>query len=246
LLLGALLLGGLATLPVAADEGQETKALLDRAIKALGGEEYVAKCKAMTGQSTGMMNRGDLRGEVTNAWSVQGLDRFRWEAEVALNNVKLRTLLILNGDNLWLKAGEGKSTPFEQERRAFREEFYAIRLAEYPLALRDKAFRLSPLGEVKINDRPTSGLKVSHKEHPDLDLFFDKESGLPVQAEFRQKDDGGREVHHLLTFAYYKEVAGGKHFTKLTIRHDDKTVLEMERSEIKAVGKLDGTLFDRP
>src|ERR1043166_1104300 len=42
-----------------------------------------------------------------------------------------------------------------------RTEFGAIRQAEWLVALDDKSYQLSPLGELKINDRAAVGIKIA-------------------------------------------------------------------------------------
>jgi hypothetical protein len=39
------------------------------------------------------------------------------------------------------------------------------------------------LGDVKVGDKPALGIGVSHKNHKDVSLFFDKETGLPAKSE---------------------------------------------------------------
>jgi len=80
-----------------------------------------------------------------------------------------------------------------------------------------------------------------------MDLFFDKETNLPVKAEVRVKEhDGGDEMLHTFLFQDYKEEGGVKHFTKLTLHRGDKEAMVMELSEVKRLEKLDASLFDKP
>jgi hypothetical protein len=87
---------------------------------------------------------------------------------------------------------------------------------------------------------------VERKDLPDVDLFFDKETHLPIKAEVRVKERGGEEMLHTLLFQDYKEDGGVKHFTKLTLLRADKEAMVMELSEVKRLEKLEATLFDKP
>src|SRR2546430_9564395 len=42
--------------------------------------------------------------------------------------------------------------------------------------LKDKAFKLAPLGEVKVNDQPAVGIRVSCEGRPDASLYLDRKS----------------------------------------------------------------------
>ena len=59
---------------------------------------------------------------------------------------------------------------------------------------------------------------MTRKGFPDADLFFDKETNLPVKLETRFKETKDTlEVTHVLTFGEYKEIDGVKYFTRLKL-----------------------------
>jgi hypothetical protein len=47
-----------------------------------------------------------------------------------------------------------------------------------------KRFTLATLGEIKVEDKPALGVKVSRQGPRDVDLYFDKRSGLLVRTEW--------------------------------------------------------------
>ena len=51
------------------------------------------------------------------------------------------------------------------------------------LPLKAKAFTLTPLEPIKVDDRPALGIKVTRKDYPEVTLYFDKETHLPVRVE---------------------------------------------------------------
>jgi hypothetical protein len=235
--------------PARADESAEAKALLGKAVKALGDKEKLGRLVAVTMKTKGAVHLSGLTAEFSGEWSAQAQEKFRWEIEASINGRSANVALILNKDKGWAKAtgpGGGMSVEIPKDDHTFAN-FGAVRLAERLVVLEDKAYKLSLLGEVKINDRAALGIKVAHEGRPDIDLFFDKETLLPVRSELRVKEGkDGQEVLHSFYFSDYKVVDGVKHFTKLTFRHDDKILIEMELSEIKLQEKLDDGLFDKP
>src|SRR5262249_50759449 len=128
-----------------------------------------------------------------------------------------------------------------------RDVFRTVRLPQNLTALRGKDVELSHLGEVKVNDRTAIGLKVATKGRPDVDLFFDKETALPLRAEVRVKEPGqANEILYAFDFADYKDVNGVKLFGKMTFKRDDKTFMEMEFSDFQLQEKLGDDTFAKP
>ncbi len=115
----------------------------------------------------------------------------------------------------------------------------------YPLT--EKGYELSPLGELKVDDRPAIGIKIIQKGQPDLDLFFDKETHLPVKISFLCKENADSEpVLHAYFFSGYKDADGAKHFTKIKLFRKDEQILEMNLSNVKRCEKVDANLFEKP
>ena len=61
--------------------------------------------------------------------------------------------------------------------------------------VKDKGYELSLIGESKVEDKPAVGVLVKSKDHNDVSLFFDKETGLLAKLEHRTTDPtSGKEV----------------------------------------------------
>ena len=46
--------------------------------------------------------------------------------------------------------------------------------------VKDKGYELALIGEVKVEDKPAIGVRVSVKGQKDINLFFDKQSGVRI------------------------------------------------------------------
>ena len=112
--------------------------------------------------------------------------------------------------------------------------------------LRDKAYRLHALGEMKVGGRPAVGVRVESRGHKDVNLYFDKKTGLLAKVERRALDDAGKEVTEESFCSGYKDVGGVKLPMKVVVQHDGKKFLEMEFSEYRFLDKLDDSEFARP
>jgi hypothetical protein len=232
-----------------ADDAADARAVLDRAVKAMGGKDKLARLQAVTWKGKGTVQIEAVKVSFTDELSALGLGRYNWQVAAEVNGRAIGLAIVFKGDKAWLKpenAAKAQDFP-KQYVPLFRTDLRAVRLAQHLLPLTDKAYRLSHLGELKVGDRMAVGVKVSHKDWPDLDLLFDKETGLPVRAELRLKEGtDGPEVVHVLTFGAYKETDGVKHFTKVALRRDDKLTIEAEATEVSFPEKLDDSTFDKP
>src|SRR5947209_9536517 len=134
----------------------------------------------------------------------------------------VKCLIVLNGDKGWAQAAGQNSDVPPNYVPFLKDLFYALRMPQVVPQLTDGAFKLAPLGEVKVGDRPALGVTVTHKDRKDVGLYFDKETGLPVKAEVRLTDPDGKETTVEAVYADYKEFDGLKHPGKITIKVDDK------------------------
>jgi hypothetical protein len=225
-----------------ADEA-DAKAVIDKAIKAHGGAELLAKFPAMTVKTKGKFyGLGDAI-EYTAESQFQAPDKQR--VEVRSDNFTF--LRVVNGDKGWVAAnGETREMDKEQLAEA-RDELHATNVARLA-PLTGKDFKLSSLGEVEVGGRPAVGVRVEHKGFRDVSLFFDKENGLLVKMERRGKDvmGGGGEFTQESIFSDYKKVEGVQVAFKLTAQRDGKRYIESETTEATPAEKLDASAFGKP
>src|SRR5437588_842642 len=88
-----------------ADEA-EVKAVLDKAIKALGGEEKLAKAKALKFKTRETISFNGNDSEVSGETTVQGLHQRRSEFEGEFNGNKFKGVTVVNNDKGWRKFGD--------------------------------------------------------------------------------------------------------------------------------------------
>ncbi len=223
-----------------ADDQADARAIIDKAMKALGGQEQLADVKAVTWKEKGTYY-GRGKGEpYTGTFAVEKPDKFRMVIEGVFT-------LVLNGDTAWTKMNDETKEMTNEQLAEQKEQHYAS-LVRTLTPLSGKAFKLAPLGEIKVAKSPAVGVKVSHKGHRDVNLYFDKETGLLVKSEFRVKasEQGGKEVEQETFYSDYKAFDGVKFPQKIVVKRDGKQFVEAEASEFKPAAKLDKSLFDKP
>ena len=232
--------------PARADDAADARALVEKAVKAHGGQDKLDKLPGLTvkfkGTFHGMGEGIPMTGEVTTL----GPDKQRVEIEVEAGGQKFPIVIVVAGDKGWSKILKELKEFDKDELAEAKEQAFAAWVATLA-PLKDKQFKLATTGEIKVEDKPAVGVKVSSKGHRDVDLYFDKESGLLVKTESRVKDEGsGQEVSEEGFASGYKEVQGVKHAMKFTVKRNGKLFMEGESTEVVLSEKLDVGTFAKP
>jgi hypothetical protein len=230
-----------------ADDQAEALKIVDAAIQAAGGAAKLDKLKTAALKGKGTLHGGDQEvGTFTIDATVHGFDRCRLEFDATIMDRNQKILLVFNGDKGWAKRDDRVEDAPAEAVQVIKPEMYAVRSAQMLTPLKDKEVKLSPLGEMKINDRAAVGIKVVKKDQPDMDLYFDKETHLPVKCELRVKERNDMEVTTAWFFSEFKELGGVKHPVKIVLTREDKKMMEMEITELKAETKVDEKTFEKP
>jgi hypothetical protein len=223
-------------------EEQDAKAILDRAVKALGGQEKLAKVEAFSWKSKGVVVFNGNENESSNQVTVKGLDHYRRE----FGNDQFHGVIVLNGDKGWRKFGDDVR---ELEGDMLANEKRSVYLHVIPITLvplHGKGFKVEAAGEEKVGDKPALILKITGPDGKDFTLSFDKESGLPVKQVARVVGFQGQEQTLETTFADYKEFDGIKKATKIEIKRDGEKFQTMDLTEFKVLDKVDPETFTEP
>src|SRR5690349_615466 len=100
LLVAALALGLMTGLcgHVRADDATDSKAIVDKAIKALGGEEALSKVKVVSWKSKTTISFNGNDNEGASETTIQGMDHFRQVFTGEFNGMKFKGVTIVAGD----------------------------------------------------------------------------------------------------------------------------------------------------
>jgi hypothetical protein len=244
--LGALLISVLVSGSVRADE-QQAKAILDKAIQALGGEPKLAKAaEAATWKAKGKISLGGNESEFTGQSTIKGLDHYRSEFEGDFGGNQVKGVTVLAGDKGWRKFGDQN---MEMDADAVANEKRSIYLQVIPatiVPLKAKGFKLETAGEEKVADKPALILKVTAPDGKDFKLSFDKQSGLPVKLVAVVAGFMGDEFTQETTMADYKDFDGIKKATKVESKRDGERFVEVEILEFKTLEKVEASTFAEP
>lgn len=175
-----------------ADEHAEVKAIVDKAIKAVGGEDKLLRL-------------------------------FRWKERYYLGESKagtVRDAVLQPPDHWWqAKTDIAKDNPDRLDKTHLVEAWTLVPLT-------DPKSTLTRLSEISVDDKPAFGIRLVRQGKADLNLYFDKDSGLLARIDWRS--------YHI-TFSDWKEVDGVKFPSKSFVRtregklHLWTEFLELER-----------------
>jgi hypothetical protein len=240
-LLGAALAMVCLVLQSRADD-KDAKAILDKAISALGGAEKLGKASAFSWKSKGTITFNENENEFTGQVTIKGLDQYRRE----FGNDQFNAVVVVDGSKGWRKFGENAS---ELEGDGLANEKRAIYLNVIPITLvglNGNGFKFQATDEEKVGDKPAAVLKVTGPDGKDFKLYFDKESGLPLKLVAKVLSFQGDEYSSETTFADYKDFDGIKKATKLEIKRDGNPFQTWTVTEFKVLDKVEADTFAEP
>src|SRR5262245_10507481 len=103
--LGVALVTAFLAVPTWADDAA-VQAVLDKAIKALGGAEALGKAQVLRWKSKGTITFNGNDNTFTGQSTVQGLDHLRAEFEGDFGGNPFKAVIVLNGDQGWRRSGD--------------------------------------------------------------------------------------------------------------------------------------------
>jgi outer membrane lipoprotein-sorting protein len=236
---------GLGTFGRAAD-ATDTNAILNKAIKALGGEEKLSKIKAASWKTKGTITFGGNDNEVATESTLQRPDHCRREFEGDFGGNKLKGVFILAGDKGWRKFGDNLT---ELDKNGVANEKQTVYLTVIPiivLPLKSKDFKIAAAPEENVDGKPAVGIKATAPDGKDFTIYFDKDTGLPARIVAKVAGFMGDEYTQETTFGDYREMAGIKKATKIQVKRDGEKFQDFQVTEFKILDKVDPKLFTEP
>jgi hypothetical protein len=221
-------------------------AILDKAIKALGGEENLKKAEIATWKSKGTLTFNGNDNAFTVQSTVQGLDHYRSEFEGQFGDNEVKAVAVVNGTKGWRKFGDNNMEMSDDELANEKRNVYLMVTPMAILPLKGKGFKVESAGEEKVGDKPAAVLKVTGPDSKDFKLYFDKDSGLPVKLVAQVIGFGGDEYTQETTYSDYKDFGGLKRASKAVSKRNGEDFVKSETIEFKVLDKVDPKSFTQP
>jgi hypothetical protein len=124
-----------------------------------------------------------------------------------------------------------------------RNELHAYWVASLPLGNARLSWEKAP--DATVDGKPTDVVTVKDPRRPDVQLFFDKQTGLLAKFAF-QSPEPGQAVPKEFLLSNYRDFGGIKLPTKRIDTQSGKTTGEWTITEYKFHDRLDEKVFAKP
>jgi hypothetical protein len=229
------------------EEGGDAKAVIAKAIKAVGGEEKIAKAlKGFSLKEKGTLSIMGSDNPISIEVTAAGLDKYRSKFKGEFGGMEIEGVTVLSGDK-GTRSFAGMDMEMDKEGIASeKRNIYLAVIASLVLPLNEKGFKSEAAGEEKVDGKAAVVLKVTGPDGKDSKLYFDKETGLPVRQVAKVMNFMMQEVTQESTYSNFKDMGGIKHAGKAIIKHDGEKLMELEITEFKILDKVDTKVFEKP
>jgi hypothetical protein len=225
----------------------EPKDILEKAIKAHGGADVLNKYKAVQFKAKGKI---DIPGvgevEYTQETMTMVPDKFKDSMEFKVAGQNVSVLTLINKDKIVIEVNGTAIDLGDKVKDALKDIGHVMEVGRL-VPLRDKKYELSIIGEDKVEGKKVVGVRVAAKNHTDVSVFFDKETGLLTKVEYRTTDvTSGNEINEERIITEYQKSKDGIQVPKTVIvKRDGKKLLETEVTDYTMLEKLDDSEFKK-
>ena len=220
--------------------------IIDRAIRAHGGEEKLAGLSAFT-----LKERQVYPDAVTwdNQIVVQLPGRYRWERTTSSGGKSTTMLTVLDGEQGWMKMNDHVT----RYPRTLIESFYKYTVPyQGPRSIlrlrarqKNPACQFATTGERTVEGRPAVGLRMKLEGGPEATWYFDKETGLLLKTEQRTKRFEGEDQVSVILYGDYQTCDGFPMARKETRWSDGKLSSTTELIDFQVTTPSEGA-FAKP
>lgn len=231
---------------VPASHAADVKEVIEKAIKAHGGEANLAKSKLSSMKGKGTVDIMGISAEFTLETTTALPDRRREEIKLEIMGQALTIVQVVNKDKAWQSTMGNVMDLADHQLADQVDQVWHEHLATLTPLLKEAGIKTEVVGESMVDGKPAIGIKISAKGHKDLTMHFDKESGLLVKQSARGHNPQGEEVDVENFMSGYKDFGGLKQATKMKIMQEGKKFIEFEVTEFKVLDKVDDESFKRP
>lgn len=228
--------------------GPDAKEVIDKAIQALGGESKLTalEAKAIETKSKGKLNFGGQEGDFSTTTTTMGMNRFRQDFKGDFGGNEIKGITVLDGDKGWRKFADNTSKLEDEQLTNQKRAVYLSIVPAILLPLKGKDFKVESVKEDKVDNKPAVALKIIGPDKKDFELFFDKESGLPVKMLATVAGFQGDEFTQETTYTKYKDFDGVKRATKIENKRNGEKFIDVEVTDVKTLDKVDPKTFGEP
>ena len=224
------------------------RAIVEKAIKALGGPQQVARLRKMRVSAEGTMTllpgKPAVNFTIHDVWDMPR--KYKSTLVTELDGRKIRQTLCLDGKAGWIRLNGVTRDHPRESLEEMREQKYAEDLDRLGF-LNIRGLKLSRAGESKVLGRPASVVLVQVPGHRDVRLHFDQKSGLLVQRSHPVEDPATRGIiTQDVVFSDYRDFEGLKHYGRVRVDRAGARLLDARIVRVLPLTLVDSRVFERP
>jgi hypothetical protein len=236
---------GLGSDRASADQGRDQAlAIVNRAIKAEGGADNLAKLNVYERTATGKELSANSTVDFTTKLTVSLPESFHDSIELQAMGGKGTVIQVLNGDKAWRSINGKTDALGKDETQELRSELYLRRICTL-LPLKGADFQLKVLTDIKVDGKLAHVIQVDSKGHTPVKLYFDRGTGRLVGSEHRLRQ-GTLTVVREYRFSRYKVFDGVKLPSVQIGYTNGSKAEELHITRYRFLEKADSKLFEKP
>lgn len=222
---------------------ESVEAVLNHAIDAHGGREALTKYKAGRSKLKGTLHTPEGEVDFTQEVVYMNPGKVKQVHEAVCKGQSVRVMALINGDNDKIEFN-GQTADRNRAERELKEAAHFMRVGQLLPLVNEKGFDLSllPGGDA---DKKAIGVRVRAQGHRDIDLYFDKDSGLLSRVETRGVEDDKEFTETRVLSDYETEKESGLPYAKkIVVSRDGKRYMELEVLKITHLEHVDTQEFN--
>lgn len=184
----------------------EPRAVITRAIEAVGGQARLSQLRATHVRVKGILHELD-GAAFTGEMATQLPNQFKLGLQAETNGVRVVTTYVLSGGKAWERLDQDVRELEGGELRDMQISAYTDHVAGVVPLLTGDGYTLTMIGESKVQGSDCIGVLVKAKGKPDVKLHFDKADGYLVKCEHRRLDpEAKKEILYEVYYSDYRVV----------------------------------------
>jgi len=227
-----------------AEIDKESRAIVEKAIEAHGGQDalkkYVAGKTTVKGNMSMFKMDVPFSGEVLHALPEQL--KMQLSFEIAQQKIKL--VQTINGKSIATTVNGEVKKLSDEEKAELKQALLIQEVSALLPLLEGKKFTVKALKDGKVGDAPVSVIRVSAEGMIDTDFAFDKKTGLMVKSSRQALSETGAKVLEESVMSDYKKSGGVLIPMKVVVTRDGEKFMTMTITEAKVLDKIDPKEFE--
>ncbi len=226
---------------------EDPRAVVARAVQVLGGEEKLARLKAVRIKTSGTVEINGAAAPFTGETTAELPGHIKNILTCDVKGQKHTLAQLITPERVVVRVDDKDQEIKDLAALEMRELLYAEQVNTLVPLLRDPRFELKLVGQGKIKDRTATAVRVTAEGHKPIVLYFDQATGLLAKALRPTVEPvTGREVVQEEFYGDYRTVEGLQRPMKVVVLKDGKPFLDGTVTEVKYPGKFDDGTFTLP